>query len=209
MPILNPGKLQYRIVIQNPVEIQNQSTGAMVVEWDDLATVWADIVFMRGSGLVSGQAEHSKIIGRVIIRYRDDITSEMRIFHPSLGDYYNIEGVLSDPDSGLEYLTLPISEGIRYLNQPIGVVPTVLEYPVINGVPTVGNTLTATDGTWANEPESYEYQWYLDDLLIDGETGLTLVVPNQLGGIVTIGVKAINSAGESVEFFSDGVIISA
>jgi len=31
--------------------------------------------------------------------------------------------------------------------------------PAITGTPTVGQTLTATDGTWANTPTSFSYQW--------------------------------------------------
>jgi hypothetical protein len=31
--------------------------------------------------------------------------------------------------------------------------------PTITGTPTVGQTLTATDGTWSNSPTSFSYQW--------------------------------------------------
>ena len=31
--------------------------------------------------------------------------------------------------------------------------------PTISGTPKVGSTLTANDGTWANSPTSFTYQW--------------------------------------------------
>lgn len=208
--MLQAGKLRHRVVIQKQIESQDQNTGAVVVTWDDVATVWASVDPLSAKEFIAAQQEDSKVSARITIRYRSDVTAKMRLYHAAKNKYYNIEGVLADKDSGLEYLTLPVSEGVRFdTPDPDAVLPVILENHTISGVPAVGNTLTATAGLWANEPESYEYQWYLDDLPIDGETGLSLIVPNEPSGILTFGVKAVNSAGTSVEAFSDGVIISA
>lgn len=111
---LNAGKLRHRIVIQSQQETQNSTTGAIIVAWVDLATVWAAIEPISAREYTVAQSEDSKVTTRITIRYRADLTAKMRAYHAAKNKYYNIEGVLSDKDSGLEYITLPCSEGIRY-----------------------------------------------------------------------------------------------
>jgi len=132
----------------------------------------------------------------------------MRLYHAAKDQYYNIEGVLSDKDSGLEYITLPCSEGVRYIDGDM-VVPDILEYPKITGVPEVGQVLTASNGVWANDPTGYAYQWYLNDLPVVSATAQTWLVAASINDIVTVGVVASNAAGDSEEAISDGVLITA
>lgn len=207
--MLKAGKLRHRVVIQRPVETQNSTTGATTVTWQDVATVWAAIEPLSAREFIAAQAENSKVSTRITVRYRADLTHEMRLYHAAKDKIYNIEGVLSDKESGLEYLTLPCSEGVRYEQQPADVLPVLLEYPEIEGDAGVGDTVSATNGLWANDPTSYLYQWYLNDVAIIGETSQTLEVPDNVGDILTIGVKAVNTAGETAEAISDGVLIIA
>jgi len=113
--MLNAGRLRHRLVIQRRVETQNSSTGYMTVTWQDVATVWAAIEPLSVKELLSAQIEDSKITSKVIIRYRSDIALDntYRLYHAHKNTYYNIEGFLTDKESGLEYWTIPVSSGIR------------------------------------------------------------------------------------------------
>lgn len=206
--MFNAGKLRHRVTIQKPVETQDDESGAVDVVWHDVATVWAAIEPLSAREFIAAQAEDSRISARVTIRYRQDVTAKMRLFHAAKGVYYDIHGVLADKDSGLEYLTLPVSEGVKYQSgQPDAVLPVVLEYPTITGTAQDGQTLTASTGLWANEPTGYAYQWYINDLPVDGATAASWIVDADVNDIITVGVVAGNTAGDSAEAFSDGVLI--
>jgi hypothetical protein len=41
----------------------------------------------------------------------------------------------------------------------IDIIPGFVALPVVSGTPQVGQTLTATNGTWTHNPTSYGYQW--------------------------------------------------
>lgn len=114
---LNARKLRHRVVIQAPVETQNTSTGDMEISWQDVATVWASIEPLSAREFIAAQSENNEVTARVTIRFRQGITPKMRLLHEAKGMYYNIEGILSDKDSGQEYLTLPVSEGLKYQDE--------------------------------------------------------------------------------------------
>lgn len=118
--MLDAGTLRHKVTIQQLVDIADSSgevqdsNGDPVQEWVDVATVWAAIEPVSGREFIAAQAEQSKVVARVVIRYRNDIDSAMRLFHPYKQFYYNIEAILPDKESGLEYLTVLVSEGIRF-----------------------------------------------------------------------------------------------
>lgn len=112
--MMQAGKLRHRVVIQEPIEVQDDDTGAIEVTWTPIDTVWAAIEPLSAREFITSAAETSKVVARVSIRYRSDVTAKMRLYHAAKDLYYNIEGVLSDKESGLEYITLPVSEGVRY-----------------------------------------------------------------------------------------------
>jgi hypothetical protein len=66
-----------------------------------------------------------------------------------------------------------------------------LTVPRITGTTRVGSTLRGTTGTWTNTPDTYDYQWYRDGELIDGETEITYVLTEEdLGSTLALGVTA-------------------
>jgi SPP1 family predicted phage head-tail adaptor len=82
--------------------------------WQDFATnVAAAIEPLSVREFIASQQMQSQITARITIRHRQGLTAQMRILHPSTGKIYNPAGWLADPDSGLEYVTAPCSEGVN------------------------------------------------------------------------------------------------
>lgn len=110
-------KLRHRLIIQAPVESQNQTTGDLEVTWQDVASIWGAISPLSAREFIAAQSENNKVTARITIRHRSSLTPKMRLFHESTGVYYNIEGILADDDSGKLYMTLPVSEGVKYQDE--------------------------------------------------------------------------------------------
>lgn len=105
------GRLRHRVQLQRQVRGQAPTTGAQTVSWEPLADVWAEVAALSARELVAAKSVDSEVTMRVTIRQRDDVTDKCRVIHR--GKILNIHGVLPDPVSGLEYLTLPCSEGVN------------------------------------------------------------------------------------------------
>lgn len=111
LPTIEAGRLRHRVTIQRQTQTQNAQTGELTVAWTDVATVWAAVEPISAREFIAAQEPNAKITARVTIRYRGGIDASMRLIHR--GRRYNIQGVLEDMDSGREYLTLPVSEGVN------------------------------------------------------------------------------------------------
>ena len=89
----------------------------------------------------------------------------------------------------------------------LGAVPTNTVPPAVTGDVELGETLTASTGTWDNNPTSYAYQWQYS---ADGATnwldisgsGSTFVIGAYY---FRVGVVATNTAGDSAEAYSPAV----
>lgn len=106
------GSLHHRIDIMRRVDVQNIADGEMTVQLQPFAlNVAARVTPLSARELIAAQAVNSEVTARIKIRYRPGLDASMCILHRGLT--YNIAGVLPDPDSGLEYITLPVSQGLN------------------------------------------------------------------------------------------------
>ena len=109
---IEAGKLRHRVTIESRTDQQDPTYGGITPRWTVAhENVMASIEPISAREFIASDAKQSQIIARITIRYKPDITAKHRIKHGS--KIYNIEGVLTDKDSGVEYLTLPCSEGVN------------------------------------------------------------------------------------------------
>jgi hypothetical protein len=80
--------------------------------------------------------------------------------------------------------------------------PVNTKLPEVQGMPTVGQTLTCNQGTWTNSPERYVFQWMREQTPIASATSQSYEVqPADAGHSIACRVIAINaeSSSEPVE----------
>ena len=121
---IQAGRLRHRIQIQRKVPLldsngndqQDPNTGETPYLWELFHECWAAIEPLSAREFIQSQSIQSQVSARIIIRAFDGITAAMRILHAPIGRatvVYNIHGILRDKDSGVEYITFPVSEGVN------------------------------------------------------------------------------------------------
>lgn len=108
---LPAGDLVHRVELQREVETQDPDTGEMTRDWQTYGAAWARVAPISVRNFIAAAADQSEVRAQITIRHRDDVQAEDRVLHRGLA--YRVLGVLPDPESGLEYITLPVSEGVR------------------------------------------------------------------------------------------------
>lgn len=113
------GRLRHRVRIERLIPvldtdgevIQDPNTGEVLREWLLLGEAWAAVEPLSAREFIASQETQSKVEARIIVRRQDYIINAAdRIVHGVRT--YNVAGVLEDRDSGLEYVTLPVSRGV-------------------------------------------------------------------------------------------------
>ncbi|KAB0653147.1 phage head closure protein [Acinetobacter bohemicus] len=111
---MQSGKLPHRITIEYETEgEQDQVTGYVPIIWTEFAKVWGKLEALSTKDQLQAQAINSSMTARCKIRYSStasQINSTMRVLFR--GKYWKIDGdPIPDNESGLEWLTLNLSEG--------------------------------------------------------------------------------------------------
>lgn len=108
--MIDPGRLRHRVTIERQVTTVNEF-GEQETGWVPAGSVWASVEPLSAREFIRAQQMQSQVSARIVMRYRPDLDASMRLIHR--GTVYNIAGVLPDKDSGLEYVTLPVSAGLN------------------------------------------------------------------------------------------------
>lgn len=99
------GKLNHWVDLVS-LQTGQDSNGDPVEVWNTEDSVWAEVVPVSAREFIASSAMQSRVVARIVIRQRE-IAPTWKVYFRGL--YYNIEGVLPDPVSGFEYITLPVS----------------------------------------------------------------------------------------------------
>lgn len=104
-------RLRQRITFQEPVETPD-GAGGYTRSFSDVATVWAEMLPYApslGGERLQGRQLQEQVTHRVLIRYRADITTAMRIYYA--GRYFNIRSVINVNEANV-LLHLLAEEGV-------------------------------------------------------------------------------------------------
>jgi len=118
------GRLRHRVRIERFADnldshgdvIQDPNTGEVSRSWQEVGEVWAAIEPLSAREFIQSQATQSEVTTKVIVRASADVVASDRLVHVVNGvdgAIYNPAGILADKESGLEYKTLPCSEGVN------------------------------------------------------------------------------------------------
>lgn len=111
---MRAGTLRHRIDIQERTTLRDPVTGEYgepqwITRWERCP---ARVEPLSSKDMLAAKAAQTEATTRMVIRYRQGVVSEMRIIYRN--EVYSIEGPpLEDAESGLEYLTLLVSKGVR------------------------------------------------------------------------------------------------
>lgn len=111
------GRLRHVVDIQRRVDVQDEEEGGITTTWKTFySDVRAAIEPLSVREAISASKETSAVTARVVIRFRPGLDAAQRIVHKCCTSYmtqeiYNPQGFLRDLETGLEYVTIPCSQG--------------------------------------------------------------------------------------------------
>ena len=106
---MNPGSLRYRVRIDSLDATNTDAYGQISKNWQPYKTLWAGIKSSTGKELDSGGREVSATQVKIRIRWREDITANMRVVHDNV--IYDINDVIPEMTHRM-YVDLICTEGV-------------------------------------------------------------------------------------------------
>lgn len=108
---ISAGRLRHRITIQSRINTQGSNGDVLPPSFVDFATnVPAEFRFLSAREFVAGGTDQSQVVARVTIRNMQGLKPDMRILFRNV--YYDPHGFLPDGESGLVYITIPVSQSL-------------------------------------------------------------------------------------------------
>lgn len=109
---IDPGELVHLVDLEG-VTLQDDGMGGHTTEgdWDTIPDgegVWARVRPLRGTERLRAMQTHADVTHEVVIRYRSDVTEELRVIHE--GRALNVVSPPIDPDEAHEWLQLLCTE---------------------------------------------------------------------------------------------------
>lgn len=74
---MRAGSLRHRVLIESR-QTSVGDLGGSIITWPELDTVWANVEPLRGQEYLAGQQLSNKVVAKITIRYRGDVTTDMR-----------------------------------------------------------------------------------------------------------------------------------
>ncbi len=100
-----------------------------------------------------------------------------------------------------------ISPPITPVALPVSLVPVETAPPLISGSPEQGQTVSCSNGSWANSPTSYSYSWQRDGSSISSAAGSSYTLTSaDVNAAITCTVVAHNGAGDSAPAISPPIV---
>jgi len=75
---MRPGQLRERVILQRNTPTTS-SRGEKVDSWAAYATVWCEVLALRGREYYMAQQTNAEVQFKVSLRYRNDVTAQDRI----------------------------------------------------------------------------------------------------------------------------------
>ena len=103
-------RLRHRVTVQELVEVQDTTTGAVTREWEDFLTdIPAEVLTGPGKEFVQSGATQGEVTARINMRWFSGLTQKMRIVWDT--SIFNIVSIETDMTGRQEY-RLKCSSGV-------------------------------------------------------------------------------------------------